>query len=256
MVGLVETTGQHDNVVHLWLRRPSQGNALDPETVNRLHYELSAAESRPECLAVVVRAEGSAFCAGADVKACMNLIHSPNQLLAFFAEGRRFMDRLVNSRLLSIAVVQGLAAAGGLELVTATDFVIATDSALFADRHTAFGFLPAFGATSLLPLRVGDSIARSMLFGKRELDATAAQSVGLVHRICSAHEVDDVIEQELSHLRSVGVGALTSMKHLINSMEPTRLELETSAVRRFSEMGGYDPSRFIGRAERGQDSAH
>lgn len=142
MVGLVATTGQHDDVVYLWLRRPRQGNALDPETVNRLHGELSAAESNPECLAVVIRAEGSNFCAGADVKASKELMNDPDRLLSFFAEGRRLMERLVSSRLVSIAVVQGLAAAGGLELVTAADIVIATDEALFADRHATYGYLP------------------------------------------------------------------------------------------------------------------
>lgn len=254
MIGLVETTGQHDHVVHLWLRRPQQGNALDPETLNRLHDEFSAAEARPECLAIVVRAEGSTFCAGADVRASIELIHDHARLLAFFAEGRRFMDRLVKSRLISIAVVQGLAAAGGLELVTAADIVIATEGALFADRHATFGFLPAFGATSLLPVRVGDSVARSMLLGKRELNADAARRVGLVHRACSFEGVDSVIKQEVDRLKAIGAEALAKMKSLINALEPVSLESETAAVRRFSESGGYDPSRFIERAGRDQQS--
>lgn len=248
--------GQLDDVVHLWLRRPSHGNALDPITLSRLHEELSSAESRPECRAVVLRAEGSTFCAGADVAASMHLIRCSDQLLAFFVEGRRLMDRLVNSRLISIAVVQGLAAAGGLELVTAADIVIATDTAQFADRHTTYGFLPAFGATSLLPLRVGKSVAQSMLVGKRELNATEARSVGLVHRICTADEIDALIEAEMSQLRKVGADQLSLVKSLINTLEPVNFELETEAVRRFSELGGYDPSRFTRREERDPDSAH
>lgn len=256
MVGLVETTGQHDHVVHLWLRRPRHGNALDPETLNRLHDELSAAEARPDCLAIVVRAEGSTFCAGADVRASMELIQDHDRLLAFFADGRRFMDRLVKSRLISIAVVQGLAAAGGLELVTAADIVIATEGALFADRHATFGFLPAFGATSLLPVRVGDSVARSMLLGKRELDVDDARRVGLVHRGCTFEDVDAVIEQEVDRLKAISADTLAEMKSVINALEPVRFESETAAVRRFSELGGYDPSRFTEREGRDRHSAH
>lgn len=254
MVGVVEPTGQHDHVMHMWLRRPRHGNALDPETLNRLHNELSAAEARPECLAIVVRGEGSTFCAGADVRASMELIHDHDRLLAYFAEGRRFMDRLVNSRLISIAVVQGLAAGGGLELVTATDIVIATEGALFADRHATFGFLPAFGATSLLPVRVGDSVAQSMLLGKRELNADAARRAGLVHRDCSIKDVDAVIEQEVDRLKALGADTLAEMKSLINALEPVSFESETAAVRRFSELGGYDPSQFIERAGRDRQS--
>lgn len=254
MVGHVETPGQYDHVVQLWLRRPRHGNALDPETLNRLHDEFSAAEARPECFAIVFRAEGLTFCAGADVRASKEMIHDHVRLLAFFAEGRRFMDRLVRSRLISIAVVQGLAAGGGLELVTAADIVIATEEALFADRHATFGFLPAFGATSLLPVRVGDSVARSMLLGKRELNADAARRVGLVHRDCSIEDVDAVIEQEVDRLNAIGADALADMKSLINALEPVSFESETTAVRRFSESGGYDPSRFIAHAGRDRQS--
>ncbi len=252
----MDAIGQPDLIVHLWLRRPRNGNALDPETLSRLHGELSAAESQPECLAVLIRAEGSTFCAGADVLACVEMIHDHKRLLAFFAEGRRLMDRLVKSRLVSIVVVQGLAAAGGLELVTAADIVIATEGALFADRHATFGFLPAFGATSLLPLRVGHSVAQSMLLGKRELDVSAARQVGLIHRDCASTKVDAVIEQEIDRLRSIGVDALSKIKSLINAMEPVSFESETAAVRQFSGTGGYDPSRFFERVAQDRDSAH
>ena len=132
---------QHDGVASLWLRRPSHANALDPETVQRLHRELSFAEEKPECFAVVIRAEGSSFCAGADVPASKALMEKPESLLSFFDEGRRLMERLLTSRLVSIAVVHGLAAAGGLELVAATDLVIAAENAKFVDRHARYGFL-------------------------------------------------------------------------------------------------------------------
>lgn len=254
MVGLVVTIGQQEKVVHLWLRRSRHGNALDPKTVVRLHGELSDAESNPECLAVVIRAEGSNFCAGADVKAGMELMHNPEQLLSFFADGRRLMERLVKSRLVSIAVVQGLAAAGGLELATAVDIVIATDTALFADRHATYGFLPAFGATALLPIRVGNNVARNLLLGKQELNVSTAKSVGLVHRCCSPDEVDQVVEQEISRLKSIGSDALSSMKNLINVLAPVSFEKEALAVRQFCEAGGYEPSQFTERGELGQDS--
>lgn len=255
MVGRVDAQVQHDDVVYLLLNRPSSGNALDPDTVDRLHRELSVAEANPNCLAVVLQAEGPAFCAGADVQACKELMKSPADLLAFFDKGRRLMERLVASRLMSIAVVNGLAAAGGLELVSAVDVVIATESAKFADRHANFGFLPAFGATSLLPVRVGRGVATSILLGTRELDAHAAYDAGLVHRVCSPDEIMDVVEEELNQLRNIGVGALADMKSLINVMEPLNFEPEIDAVRDFSEMGGYDPTRFITRKKQDPDSS-
>jgi len=254
MVGLVVTTGQHGDVECLWLRRSDHGNALDPDTVSRLHDELSTAESKSDCLAVVIRAEGSVFCAGADVRASAELMRTPELLLSFFDSGRRLMERLVTSRLATIAVVQGLAAAGGLELASAADLVIATDSAVFADRHATFGFLPAFGATTLLPMRVGGSVATSMLLGKRELDASTALAAGLAHRVCSADELDGVIDDEIIRLRQVGVEAISAIKRLINEMQPVNFAPEGTAVRKFEEEGGYDPSRFIARVERGRDS--
>lgn len=254
MVCPVSTTGQHGDIVSLWLRRPGHGNALDPSTVERLHEELSANEARPECVAAVIRAEGATFCAGADVRACVELMKTPDRLLSFFDAGRRFMERLTTSRLVSIAVVEGLAAAGGLELVAAADIVIATDKATFADRHATFGFLPAFGATALLPTRVGNGVATSLLLGKRELDASAALAVNLVHRMCPADQVDRAVGEEVERLRGIGAYAIAEMKRLINEMEPLRFQPEEEAVRRFNSSGGYEPSRFIARGEQGRDS--
>jgi enoyl-CoA hydratase/carnithine racemase len=246
---------QHDGVASLWLRRPSHANALDPETVQRLHRELSFAEEKPECFAVVIRAEGSSFCAGADVLASKALMEKPESLLSFFDEGRRLMERLLTSRLVSIAVVHGLAAAGGLELVAATDLVIAAGNAKFVDRHARYGFLPAFGATALLPIRVNRRVATTMLLGGRVFDASTALAVGLVHRVCRLEEIEEVVNEETTRLGRCAVGALSDMKVLVNRMAPVTFEPERIAVRSFNHEHGYDPSRFISRAEQARGQA-
>lgn len=255
-VWAVVVSRQYDGVAHLWLRRPSRANALDPETVQRLHRELSLAEARPECFAVVIRAEGSSFCAGADVFSSKALTEKPESLMTFFDEGRRLMERLVTSRLVSIAVVHGLAAAGGLELVAAADLVIAAENAKFVDRHARYGFLPAFGATALLPIRVNRRVATTLLLDGRVLDAQTALAVGLVHRVCRNEEIDEAINEETTRLGRCAVEALSNMKGLVNRMAPVTFDAERIAVRRFNHEYGYDPSRFISRAEQAQEPAN
>lgn len=244
---------QHDGIASIWLRRPSHANALDPATVQRLHRELSVAEERPDCFAVVIRAEGSSFCGGADVLASKALMDKRESLLSFLDEGRRLMERLVTSRLVSIAAVHGLAAAGGLELVAATDIVIAAENARFADRHAKYGFLPAFGATALLPVRVNRRVATTLLLGGRVLDAPTALALGLVHRVCRLEEIDEAINEETARLARCDLEAISDMKELVNRMAPVTFEAERLAVRRFSHENGYDPSRFISRAEQARE---
>lgn len=77
----------------------------------------------------------------------------------------------------------------------------------------------------------------------------------MVHRCCSSDDVDEVIEQEIGRLQSIGSDALSSMKNLINALAPVSFGPEALAVRQFCEAGGYEPSRFTDRAERDRDSA-
>lgn len=227
--------GSQTATVTVWLDRPEQGNALDRTTIDMLHRALDDAETHAHAL--VVRARGAAFCAGADVRDALALLEAePAALLEFFDRARDFMARLVSSPIVSVAVVQGLAAAGGLELATACDIVVATPQARFADRHLRHGFLPAFGATTLLPRKIGERHARAMLLAGVEHDAVSARRIGLVDLLVD----DDGIEQFISTLDTLDAGAVRGVKAMGGRMRPD-FAAEQAAVAAFNARGGYRP---------------
>ena len=228
--------GSQTATVTAWLDRPEQGNALDRATVEMLHRALDDAETHAHVL--VVRARGAAFCAGADVRDALTLLDTdPAALLGFFDRARDFMARLVSSPVVSVAVVQGLAAAGGLELATACDIIVATPQARFADRHLRHGFLPAFGATTLLPRKIGERHARAMLLTGVEHDVTSARRVGLVDLTV---EDDDGIERFISDLDALDADAVRGVKAMGGRARPD-FAAERAAVAAFNARGGYRP---------------
>ena len=228
----------------VWLARPRHGNALDPLSISNLLVDLESAEMNPNCVALVIRAAGPAFCAGADVKACGELMENPASLLGFFDSARRLMRMLVETRLITIAAVQGLAVAGGLELVCACDIVLATTEAHFSDRHVRNGFLPAFGATSLLPRRIGQRRAQLMLLGGGSLDFESAQRVGLVTATSKPEEFDSLISSITSKIEQHTPSAISDLKGLINRLSEINFSHERSAVADYLHAGGYRISNF------------
>jgi 2-(1,2-epoxy-1,2-dihydrophenyl)acetyl-CoA isomerase len=228
--------GSQTATVTVWLDRPEHGNALDRATVESLHLALDDAESHTHAL--VVRARGSAFCAGADVREALMLLDAePVALLGFFDRARDFMARLVSSPVVSVAVVQGLAAAGGLELATACDIIVATPQARFADRHLRHGFLPAFGATTLLPDKIGERHARAMLLAGVEHDVTSARRIGLVDVTV---DDNDGIERFISRLDALDTAAVRGVKNIGGRGRPD-FSAEQTAVAAFNARSGYRP---------------
>jgi enoyl-CoA hydratase/carnithine racemase len=82
-----------------------------------------------------------------------------------------------------IAAVEGFALGGGCELAVLSDFVVASESAVFAVPEVTRGIFPGIGGTQLLPRIVGGPLAREMIFTGRRVDAREAKAIGLVNHL-------------------------------------------------------------------------
>ena len=91
----------------------------------------------------------------------------------------------------TLAVIDGPAVAGGLELALACDLRIASPRARFALPEPSLGLIPAAGATFRLPLVAGEATARQMILFGAELDAQQALAHGLVAEVVAPEELDD-----------------------------------------------------------------
>ena len=242
----VEDEHLAESVYLVCLDRPLLGNALDPDSIKSLHQHLTTAESDSKYSVFAISATGSAFCSGADVAASKKLMENPDDLLQFFKLARSLMLRLHSTRLVSVAIVAGLAAAGGLEMVAACNVVIASESATFADRHARYGFIPAFGGTALLPLKIGYAQTAWLMLADGNYSAREAHAAKLVSHIFEDTRFLEQFIDQLNKIGSLKISALVAIKKLLNhSVELSdAMDRELAEVERHLQDGGYS-TKFI-----------
>lgn len=171
----------------LTLNRPDKLNALDTAAFEALDAHCAALEQQSDSVGcVVLRGNGKAFCAGADLgaigKAPIDPRYKPSVI-----------DRLARLPQPVIAAVHGVCFTGGLEFALACDFIVAEDGARFADTHGKFGLVGAWGMGQRLSRRIGTPAAKRMMMTARVLQADEARDIGLVDILVEAGGLDAVI---------------------------------------------------------------
>jgi enoyl-CoA hydratase len=169
------------------LNRPEALNALSFALIRELGRafdEVAASNAR----ALLVTGAGTrAFCAGADIK---ELTGRP------LADQRRGADlgqatfaKLDRLPMLSVAIINGYAFGGGLELALACTFRLATRNAKMGFPEIKLGLIPGYGGTQRLPRAVGEARALEMIMTGRTVDAEEAGRIGLVNRLVDGDPV-------------------------------------------------------------------
>ncbi len=194
----------HGNTALLLFQNPPHNHAT--VTLLRLIADaLERLDHDPQVRAVVLAAEGKAFCAGADLV-------SPN---GFGAAGsdplREFYDqaiRLFCTRKPIVAAVQGAAIGAGLGLAVMADFRIATPEARFSANFTKLGFHPGFGLTCTLPRVIGQQRAAEMFMTSGRYKADEVAAWGLVDRVA---ETGKLLETALAFAAEIAENAPLSL---------------------------------------------
>ena len=174
------------------LQRPRQLNAINPAMVSALEAALAGAEEA-RCRALLITGSGRAFCAGADLAELPGVggaAPNPSTLREFLLRMKAACDRLEAFPAPTVAVVNGLACAGGLELVLCCDIVVASPEARLGDMHANYGLLPGAGASLRLPQRIGLGAARLLMYSGESWSAEEFHRLGLVQRLFSAQELE------------------------------------------------------------------
>lgn len=165
----------------LTLNRPEALNALSFELIAHIGDaidEIAADDSR----ALIIRGAGDkAFCAGADIKELVGR-ELPEQKRRTEL-GQAVFARLDKLPIASIALINGYAFGGGLELALACTFRIATRNAKMALPEIKLGLIPGYGGTQRLPRLIGEARALELVLTGRTVDAEEAVRIGLVSRL-------------------------------------------------------------------------
>lgn len=223
---------EHDQrVMHITLNRPEVLNAINDDMLVALDAALDAA-ARDEMRVLTLTGAGRAFCAGADLGAFGS---EPGATLPFLGRLQRFLVRLTTFPLPVIAAVNGTAMGGGLELILAADFGIASRAAKVGDGHANVGVIPGGGGATILHHRVPRSVAKYVVYTGTRLTAEEWARHGLFVEVT---EPEDLLSRRDALAADVGQKsplALRSIKRLIaesdDVLDPARalaLELEAS----------------------------
>ncbi len=226
-----------DGVARITLNRPDSLNAIDRETLLDLAAAADDIDKDREVRVVVITGAGRAFCAGADLNYILGTLEGPFKTEQAIRLWHGVFNRIEDITKPVIAAVNGLALAGGLELVMVCDLAVAVESARMGDQHANFGLVPGGGGSQRLPRLVGIRRAKELLLTGRWLSAAEALDIGLVNRVAPAGKLDEVVKEITDDLvKKKSPMASTMIKGLVDKgMQAdlrTGLELEVQGILR------------------------
>ncbi len=174
-----------DRIGVITLDRPEARNAVNREMALGLEAAVDRLEGDPEVWAGVLRANTAehpkpVFCAGADLK----VIRETGSAATLDTERGGFAGFVYRERTKPIVVaVDGLATAGGLEIVLAADIVVATTRSAFGLAEVRHNLIAAAGGLFRLPRAIGRAAAMDVILTGEPIDARRATDLGLVSRL-------------------------------------------------------------------------
>jgi len=187
----VELTRNGDAAV-ITLNRPQALNALSFEIVEKIGDAIDEATSTDARAIIFTGAGDKAFCAGADIKELRE--QNTNSMRVAMGKGQATFAKLDSLRIPSIALINGYAFGGGLELALACTFRVATSNAKVGLPEIKLGIIPGYGGTQRLPRLVGEGRALEIIMSGRTVDAEEAERIGLVQKIIEGDGMMGVLE--------------------------------------------------------------
>lgn len=200
------------------LNRPELLNAIDWDMIKELDRLLDAVSADREVRTLLFIGAGRAFSAGGDMKKYVQLQRDPIAFPQFVRDLHRVFGRLRRLAVPAIALVNGVTAAGGLELLINCDFAIAGSSAKIGDGHLNFGQMGGGGVLTLLPKIIGLPKASELILTGRFLSAREAEEWGLVSRVVADDQLLATgleLAANIAGKSPLGVG---NAKHVMNNI--------------------------------------
>ena len=196
-----------DGVRVLTIDRPDKLNALNRQTLEALDAAFAAAGEDPAVRTLVLTGSGGkAFVAGADI-AEMNAL-TAIEGREFSLLGQRLMRRIERLPKPVIAMVNGYALGGGLELAMACHLRVAADSARLGQPEVNLGLIPGFGGTQRLLRLAGRAATLELCLLGTPIDAARALQLGLVNRVVPAADLESETMKLAAQLASAAPLAL------------------------------------------------
>ncbi len=227
-----------DKIATVTLNRPELRNAFNEGAIAELALAFDELGRNELVRAIVLAANGPAFCAGADLnwmKKMAGYSHDENQ-----ADAARLADMLRTIYLCpkpTVAKVQGDCYAGGMGLVAACDIVVAAEGVNFCLSEVKLGLIPATISPYVIKA-MGEQAARRYFITAERFDATAARRMGFAHEVVPLEELDVTVMGIVRGLVSNSPHAVGEAKKLVREIvgQPVSDALLDDTARRIAEI--------------------
>jgi methylglutaconyl-CoA hydratase len=202
-------------VARIALTQPEVRNAFSDEVIADITAAFSEVGARSEVRAVVLAAEGPAFCAGANLNWMRRMAdYTRAENVADAAKLAEMLRVIYECPKPTIARVQGDVYAGGMGLVAACDIAVAVDTAGFCLSEVKLGLIPATISPYVIRAMGARAAHRYFLTAER-FGAAEALRIGFVHEVVAADQLDAKVDEWLKALASASPNAVRACKRLV-----------------------------------------
>nr|WP_315478936.1 enoyl-CoA hydratase/isomerase family protein [uncultured Rhodoferax sp.] len=206
------------------LSRPEVRNAFNDEVITELTQAFQTAAASAETRAVVLAAEGPAFCAGADLNWMRRMAdYTRAENLADAAKLAEMLRVMYACPKPTIARIQGDVVAGGMGLVAACDMAVAVDSAGFCLSEVKLGLIPATISPYVIRAMGARAAHRYFLTAER-FSAQEAHRIGFVHEVVPAEQLDAKVAELVKALVNASPNAVRSCKELVQTVADREID--------------------------------
>lgn len=206
------------------LNRPEVRNAFNDEVITELTQAFQTAAASAETRAVVLAAEGPAFCAGADLNWMRRMAdYTRAENLADAAKLAEMLRVMYACPKPTIARIQGDVVAGGMGLVAACDMAVAVDSAGFCLSEVKLGLIPATISPYVIRAMGARAAHRYFLTAER-FSAQEAHRIGFVHEVVPAEQLDAKVAELVKALVNASPNAVRSCKELVQTVAEREID--------------------------------
>jgi enoyl-CoA hydratase len=204
-------------ITTVYINRPKKLNALNSATIKELHLAFKALEDDESCRIILLTGSGEkAFVAGADISEFAHFSKIEGADLA--RKGQEILfDFIENFSKPIIAVVNGFALGGGLELAMASHFRIASENAKLGLPEVSLGVIPGYGGTQRLPQLIGKGKAMELILTANMIDANEAKTLGLVNHVTIQEELLPLAKKLAERILQNSPNAISNVIKAVNS---------------------------------------
>ncbi|WNB18632.1 enoyl-CoA hydratase/isomerase family protein [Marivirga arenosa] len=214
-----------ERIGFITLNRPDKRNALSYEFVGELKQAFSELKENDDAKVIVLRAEGKAFCAGADLAYIQGLQNNTyEENLEDSNHLKELFYQIYTYPKVVIAEIQGHALAGGCGLATVCDFSYTVPHAKFGYTEVKIGFIPAIVKVFLLR-KIGEGKSKELLLSGRLYEANDAKNMGLVNEVVEADKLSETVYDFAQELIQNNSGqSMAYTKQMIAEVQEKGLE--------------------------------